>query len=182
MARTTPGTPSGRDRVLAAALHLFSHYGFQRITTDQIAQEAGVSQAYAVRAFGSKLGLIRALSSGASRRMADLFLETAPLDTVERRSEFRTRFSALAFESDDMRLLAQLFACGGDEEIGPLAREGFLRMCHLLHDDLKLPIEEVRRILATGMLSITLSALDYPRPSDDIIEYLISGQSTGASQ
>lgn len=168
--------------MLAAALHLFSHYGFQRITTDQIAQEAGVSQAYAVRAFGSKLGLIRALSSGASRRMADLFLETAPLDTVERRSEFRTRFSALAFESDDMRLLAQLFACGGDEEIGPLAREGFLRMCHLLHDDLKLPIEEVRRILATGMLSITLSALDYPRPSDDIIEYLISGQSTGASQ
>lgn len=168
--------------MLAAALHLFSHYGFQRITTDQIAQEAGVSQAYAVRAFGSKLGLIRALSSGASRRMADLFLETAPLDTVERRSEFRTRFSALAFESDDMRLLAQLFACGGDEEIGPLAREGFLRMCHLLHDDLKLPIEEVRRILATGTLSITLSALDYPRPSDDIIEYLISGQSTGASQ
>ena len=168
--------------MLAAALHLFSHYGFQRITTDQIAQEAGVSQAYAVRAFGSKLGLIRALSSGASRRMADLFLETAPLDTVERRSEFRTRFSALAFESDDMRLLAQLFACGGDEEIGPLAREGFLRMCHLLHDDLKLPLEEVRRILATGMLSITLSALDYPRPSDDIIEYLISGQSTGASQ
>ncbi|MEE8703316.1 helix-turn-helix domain-containing protein [Bifidobacterium crudilactis] len=177
MARTTPGIPSGRDRVLSAALYLFSRYGFQRITTDQIAQRAEVSQAYAVRAFGSKQGLIRALASGSSNRMAALFLETAPLDTEEQRKEFRTRFSALAFESDDMRLLAQLFACGGDEEIGPLAREGFLKMCHLLHDELKLPLEEVRRILATGMLSITLSALDYPRPSDDIIEYLISGQS-----
>jgi hypothetical protein len=31
--------------------------------------------------------------------------------------------------------------------------------------------------LGACMLSITLSALDYPRPSDDIIEYLISGQS-----
>ena len=166
---------SGRDRILTAALHLFSRYGFARITTDRIAREAGVSQAYVVRAFGSKTKLIRALCEQAATHIEELFRGTTPLSDPDQRREFGKRFQELAFSSDELRLLAQLFACGTDERLGPLARDGFTRVSHLLHDDLGIPREETRGLLAVGMLATTLSALDYDRPADPLIEYLFTG-------
>lgn len=167
---------SGRDRILAAALHLFSRYGFARITTDRIAREAGVSQAYVVRAFGSKTKLIRTLCEQASTHIDELFRDTAPLSDPEQRHEFGKRFQGLASSSDELRLLAQLFVCGTDDKLGPLARDGFTRVAHLLHDDLGIPRNETRSLLAVGMLSTTLSALDYDRPADPLIEYLFTGE------
>ncbi|MGO4045845.1 TetR/AcrR family transcriptional regulator, partial [Actinomyces johnsonii] len=65
--------------------------------------------------------------------------------------------------------------------LGPLAREGFTRVSHLLHDDLGIPRDETRSLLAVGMLATTLSALDYDRPADPLIEYLFTGKApTGA--
>lgn len=171
---TTPRA-SGRDRILTAALHLFSRYGFTRITTDRIAHEAGVSQAYVVRAFGSKTKLIRTLCEQASTHIEELFRDTVPLSDPDQRQEFSRRFQDLAFTSDDLRLLAQLFVCGTDDRLGPLARDGFTRVSHLLHDDLGIPRDETRSILAVGMLATTLSALDYERPCDPLIEYLFTG-------
>ena len=167
---------SGRDRILAAALHLCSRYGFARITTDRIAREAGVSQAYVVRAFGSKTKLIRTLCEQASTHIDELFRDTAPLSDPEQRHEFGKRFQELVFSSDELRLLAQLFVCGTDDKLGPLARDGFTRVAHLLHDDLGIPRDETRSLLAVGMLSTTLSALDYDRPADPLIEYLFTGE------
>ena len=172
---TEPRT-SGRERILDAALHLFSRYGFARITTDRIAREAGVSQAYVVRAFGSKTKLIRTLCEQASTHIEELFRDTAPLSDPGQRREFSKRFQELAFSSDELRLLAQLFVCGTDEKLGPLAREGFTRVSHLLHDDLGIPRDETRSLLAVGMLATTLSALDYDRPADPLIEYLFTGK------
>ena len=165
---------SGRDRILEAALHLFGRYGFARITTDRIAREAGVSQAYVVRAFGSKTKLIRTLCEQASTHIEELFRDTAPLSDPGQRREFSKRFQELAFSSDELRLLAQLFVCGTDERLGPL--EGFTRVAHLLHDDLGIPREETRSLLAVGMLATTLSALDYDRPADPLVEYLFTGE------
>ncbi|WP_315584369.1 TetR/AcrR family transcriptional regulator [Actinomyces viscosus] len=176
---TTPRT-SGRDRILAAALHLFSRYGFSRITTDRIAREAGVSQAYVVRAFGSKTKLIRILCEQASTHIEELFRDTAPLSDPGQRKEFSRRFQDLAFTSDELRLLAQLFVCGTDDRLGPLARDGFARVSHLLHDDLGIPRDETRSILAIGMLATTLSALDYDRPADPLIEYLFTGENAAS--
>ena len=167
---------SGRDRILAAALHLFSRYGFARITTDRIAREAGVSQAYVVRAFESKTKLIRTLCEQASTHIEELFRDTAPLSDPGQRREFSKRFQKLAFSSDELRLLAQLFVCGTDERLGPLAREGFTRVAHLLHDDLGIPPDATRSLLAVGMLATTLSALDYDRPADPLVEYLFTGE------
>ena len=65
-------------RLRDSTLHLFSRYGFARITTDRIAREAGVSQAYVVRAFGSKTKLIRTLCEQASTHIEELFRDTAP--------------------------------------------------------------------------------------------------------
>ena len=163
-------------RLRDSTLHLFSRYGFARITTDRIAREAGVSQAYVVRAFGSKTKLIRTLCEQASTHIEELFRDTAPLSDPGQRREFSKRFQELAFSSDELRLLAQLFVCGTDERLGPLAREGFTRVAHLLHDDLGIPRDETRSLLAVGMLATTLSALDYDRPADPLVEYLFTGE------
>lgn len=166
---------SGRERVLDAAVSLFSRQGFHQVTTDQIAKKAEVSQAYAVRAFGGKFGLILAVCRQASDNVERMF-HGASLANEGAREEFRTQFYSYAFESDEMRLLAQLFVCGEDPQLGPLAREGFIRISRLIHDELEISLLETRQIMAQGMLAATLTALNYARPAPELVEYLITGR------
>ena len=120
--------------------------------------------------------MFRRLCEQAYTHFEELFRDTARLSVRGQRREFSKRFQKLAFSSDELRLLAQLFVCGTDERLGPLARDGFTRVAHLLHDDLGIPRDETRSHLAVGMLATTLSALDYDRPADPLVEYLFTGE------
>ncbi|MCW2759669.1 MAG: hypothetical protein JWO46_3415, partial [Nocardioidaceae bacterium] len=46
-----------RELVLQAAVRAFAHSGYAGTSTDAVAKEAGVSQPYVVRIFGTKLDL-----------------------------------------------------------------------------------------------------------------------------
>lgn len=166
---------SGRERILDAALALFSRYGFAQTTTDRIAREAGVSQAYVVRSFGGKPGLIEELCSRSLGRIVELFRSTRAA-TRDQQDDFGERFRRIAFDSDDMRLFGQVFVCGHDEHLGALGREGFLRVCRVIHEELGANLEQTRTFMAQGMLATTLAFLDYPEPVDPVIGYLLTGK------
>ncbi|EKE72166.1 TetR/AcrR family transcriptional regulator [Gallaecimonas xiamenensis] len=51
------GDSDARARLIAAALHCFSHQSFAKVSTRQLAREAGVDAALIRYYFGSKLGL-----------------------------------------------------------------------------------------------------------------------------
>ncbi len=55
------GTHSSRERLLIAAKHLFSRFGYEQTSTAAIAREAGTSESQLVRYFGSKSGLLEAI-------------------------------------------------------------------------------------------------------------------------
>src|SRR3954451_7984695 len=55
--RTRMSADGGRGLVLGAATRAFSRSGYAGTSTDAVAKEAGVSQPYVVRIFGTKLAL-----------------------------------------------------------------------------------------------------------------------------
>jgi AcrR family transcriptional regulator len=65
-----------RDRILAAALHLFAQHGFAATTVKMIARHAGIAQGLLYNYFESKNALLRAIFE---RNMADVWesFETA---------------------------------------------------------------------------------------------------------
>lgn len=63
MIRVTPAVAT-RERILAAALTLFSRYGFKRASMEDIASEAGLSRAALYLQFRSKEDIFRELAGG----------------------------------------------------------------------------------------------------------------------
>src|SRR3954454_9229668 len=72
-----------REQVLAAAMKAFARTGYAGTSTDAVAREAGVSQPYVVRMFGTKLELFLAVFDRATDRIKAAFhsvLDSGPFD------------------------------------------------------------------------------------------------------
>ncbi len=62
-----------RELVLAAATRAFSRGGYAGTSTDAVAKEAGVSQPYVVRIFGTKLALFLEVLERSCDRIREAF-------------------------------------------------------------------------------------------------------------
>src|SRR3954447_16254797 len=72
-----------REQVLAAATRAFARTGYAGTSTDVVAREAGVSQPYVVRMFGTKRDLFLAVFERSTDRIQQAFrsvLEERPFD------------------------------------------------------------------------------------------------------
>ena len=123
-----------REQMLSAASIVFGERGYAGTTTDAIAKEAGVSQAYIVRTFGSK---------------ESLFVEAATR-SVDKTIEV---FRAAARDNDDLTTLPRHL---GHAYVELVADRGILlTMMHLFtmgHHELGLTAQKTEKILARGML------------------------------
>src|SRR6476659_11083238 len=75
-----------RQLVLDAATRAFARSGYAGTSTDAVAKEAGVSQPYVVRIFGTKLDLFLEVFTHATGRIAAAFqgvLAAGPFDPAE---------------------------------------------------------------------------------------------------
>ena len=74
-----------RELILAAATRAFAEQGYAATTTDTVAREAGVSQPYVVRMFGTKLRLFVEVFGHAAERIIEAFereLDAQPFDRL----------------------------------------------------------------------------------------------------
>ncbi len=179
--KNTERIPSAERRVqiLEAASRVFGERGYFGATTDQIAREAGISQPYVVRMFGSKENLFVGVLTRSLERLLVAFTETiaewkadgepASADGTSgigmsgARGEIGRRLG-LAYVNliEDRGLLLSLmqaFSMGQDPTIGGKARDGFLTIYRLLRDEADFEPEEARSFLAEGMLLNTLLGL-----------------------
>src|SRR3954453_14322357 len=81
--RTRMSAENRRELVLAAAMRAFSRGGYAGTSTDAVAKEAGVSQPYVVRIFGTKLDLFLEVFDRACGRIREAFeavLADGPFD------------------------------------------------------------------------------------------------------
>ncbi|HET6625814.1 MAG TPA: TetR/AcrR family transcriptional regulator [Nocardioidaceae bacterium] len=167
---------SGEERrklVLAAASKAFAQGGFHGTTTDAVAREAGVSQPYVVRMFGSKAELFREVFARAVDRVMTEFeptLEKISADpgNEDLWGEMGAAYTELLLADRDLLLVMMHgFAAGATPEIGAQARAWMTKVYTEIRDRSGATPEQARTFIANGMLLNTLVAMEAPQHAAD---------------
>ena len=117
-----------REQVLDAATHAFARTGYAGTSTDVVAREAGVSQPYVVRMFGTKRDLFLAVFERSTHRIQDAFgrvLDEQPFDHEDDEDWARLgmAYTDLLADRDFLLVMMHGFAAGDDDAIGARARQ-----------------------------------------------------------
>jgi AcrR family transcriptional regulator len=175
MATTQTRTPrmSGearRDQVLAAATRAFARTGYAGTSTDAVAREAGVSQPYVVRMFGSKHELFLAVFERAAGRIRDAFHDVLTSREQGRRfdpaddadwAELGAAYTELLADRDFLMVMMHGFAAGDDEAIGARARSCMAEIYQVLRST-GCTAEKATAFIAHGMLLNVMLAMRAP--------------------
>lgn len=158
-----------RASILTAAAEVFGQRGYAAATTDAIAQIAGISQAYVIRTFGSKEALFIATAERGIDRVVDAFRAAiADADTSARiEPRLGEAYVRLAQDRGALVMLLHLFTLGADPAIGPIARDGFLRIYAVLREEAGLSAARATTFLGNGMLVSTILGLQLPAVETD---------------
>src|SRR3978361_2115202 len=119
-----------REQVLGAATRAFARTGYAGTSTDVVAREAGVSQPYVVRMFGSKRDLFLAVFERAVTRIQEAFgaviLERRAEDPFDPDSEdhwaeLGAAYTRLLGDRDFLLVMMHGFAAGDTDATGSRA-------------------------------------------------------------
>jgi AcrR family transcriptional regulator len=159
-----------REQVLAAATRAFARTGYAGTSTDAVAREAGVSQPYVVRMFGTKHELFLAVFERAAHRIRDAFravLEARPGDHPfdpeddEDWGELGAAYTRLLADRDFLLVMMHGFAAADDEAIGTRARACMGEIYDVLSRTGCAP-EKATGFIAHGMLLNVMLAMRAP--------------------
>jgi TetR/AcrR family transcriptional regulator len=165
-APTTGRMPAAerREQILDAATAIFGQRGYHGTTTDQIAKEAGISQPYVVRMFGSKQDLFLEVVGRALDTLFTAFRDALPDpgDGSTLQARLGGAFIDLVSSVGVHRTLLHAFVSGNDPVIGKAAREGFVGIYRFLRDEAGFSGDDVERFLGGGMLISVLLGIEMP--------------------
>jgi AcrR family transcriptional regulator len=155
---------SGRDRrtqVLGIAAAEFANHGLHGASVEAIAREAGITQAYVFRLFGTKKALFAELVGAAFDRFSDS-MSTAAGDAhgLEALARMGTQYYELLADRTTLLLQLQGFAACGDGEVRDLVRSRLGRMWDTVAGTTGLDPVTVKSFLAFGMLLNSAAAVD----------------------
>ena len=155
-----------RELVLAAATRAFARTGYAGTSTDAVAKEAGVSQPYVVRLFGSKLDLFLEVFERAVGRIQAAFeevLDSGPFDpdSEDDKARMGLAYTELLRDQDFLQVMMHGFSGGGVPEIAAAARrcmgEVFATIQRTGWTD-----EQARDFVAYGMLLNVMISMRAP--------------------
>ncbi len=150
-----------RAQLLRIAGVEFAGHGLYGASIEAIAREAGITQAYVFRMFGTKKALFLELVGAAFDRLVDGMADAARgaggLDALA--SMGQQYYESLA-DRTTLMLQLQGFAACGDREVLQLVRGRLARMWDTVADTTGLEPVTVKSFLAFGMLLNSVAALD----------------------
>ncbi len=153
--------PERRAQVLGIAAGEFANHGLHGASIEAVAHEAGITQAYVFRMFGTKKALFLELVGAAFDHFSDGMAHAA---TNTRGLAALALMGARYHESlaDRTTLMLQLqgFAACGDREVRDLVRARLARMWDTVAGTTGLDAVTVKSFLAFGMLLNNVAALD----------------------
>ena len=164
-----------REAILAAATRAFARGGYHGTSTDVVAKEAGVSQPYVVRMFGTKLELFLEVferSVGRIKAAFDEVLDAGPFDpgSEEDKARMGLAYAELLRDHDFLQVQMHGFSSGGVPEIAAAARRCMGSVFETIRrtgwDD-----EQARDFIAYGMLlnvMISMRAPEHLAPGDPL--------------
>ena len=152
-----------RSQVLGIAAGEFANHGLHGASVDAIAREAGITQAYVFRLFGTKKGLFIACIGRCFERTEGAFRAAAEAD--ESGNPLEAMGNAYVELLADRELLLsqmQTYAACGDDEIRAVVRNRWGELYRTVERLSGAPADEVRAFFATGMLLNVAAAIDLP--------------------
>jgi AcrR family transcriptional regulator len=150
-----------RDDVLDAALRAVAAGGYEGTSTEDIAREAGISQPYLFRLFGTKKKLFEATVARCFRRTLDAFQTAAEgLRGEEALKAIGSRYrEQLLVDRTYLRAQMQAYAACDDPEICAVVREGFGDLVAYVERVSGLGQELVSLFFAKGMLLFLVASM-----------------------
>ncbi|HEX3778635.1 MAG TPA: TetR/AcrR family transcriptional regulator [Pseudonocardiaceae bacterium] len=153
--------PERRSQVLGIAAGEFANHGLHGASIEAIAHEAGITQAYVFRMFGTKKALFVELVGAAfdrfSNGMSQAAKDTRGLNAL---TLMGTQYYELLADRTTLLLQLQGFAACGDSEVRDLVRGRLAHMWDTVADTSGLDPVTVKSFLAFGMLLNNVAALD----------------------
>ncbi|MEU7144306.1 TetR/AcrR family transcriptional regulator [Nocardia sp. NPDC046473] len=153
--------PERRAQVLTIAAKEFAEHGLHGASTEAIARDAGITQAYIFRMFGTKkalfLELVQAAFERVSAGMREAGAEQAGLAAL---SAMGAQYFDLLADRTGLLLQLQGFAACGDPEVRDTVRSCFAQLWGTTEDGTGLEPVTVKTFLAFGMLLNAGAAMD----------------------
>jgi AcrR family transcriptional regulator len=150
-----------RSQVLGIAAGEFADHGLHGASIEAIAHEAGITQAYVFRMFGTKKALFTELVGAAFDRFSDGMSQAAEgAQGLSALALMGARYYELLADRTTLLLQLQGFAACGDSEVRDLVRARLARMWDTVADTTGLDPVTVKSFLAFGMLLSNVAALD----------------------
>lgn len=163
MAATTRKTAEERRvDVLAAARTQFATHGFHGASTEAIARDAGISQPYLFRLFGTKKELFVEVSAACLHDTLTAFQDAADgLSGPAALAAIACRYHELLTDRQMLQTQMQAYSAACDDpEIQATVREGFGALVEYVERVSGEPAENVAVFFAKGMLCNVFAALD----------------------
>jgi AcrR family transcriptional regulator len=158
-----------REAVLEAARREFARSGFHGASTDAIAREAGISQPYLFRLFGSKKDLYLASVRRCFRRTLEVMQAAAEGLRGEAALEAMGQAYGVLLRTDPLMLQAQLQAYAAaleDEDVRRAVREGYGDLYAYVERVSGVPGPRLARFFAMGMLFNVVGAMGLHEDSE----------------
>ncbi len=164
-----------REEVIAAAIIEFATFGYHGGSTERIAAEAGISQPYVLRLFGTK----KAIFLATFKRVCSNIMETwriandrldradrnFPPTPSERLYAMGESFLDLVAHVHDLRLVLQAFSSAEDNEIRIAVHAGLKEMFDWVWRTTGAEIDDVRQHFSYGMMLMVAASI---RAGDDL--------------
>ena len=155
---------SGQERraqVLRIAAGEFADHGLHGASVEAIAHEAGITQAYVFRMFGTKKALFLELVGVAFDRFSDGMTQAAAgAHGLSALALMGAQYYELLADRTTLLLQLQGFAACADGDVRELVRTRLGRMWDTVADTTGLDPVTVKTFLAFGMLLSNVAALD----------------------
>jgi len=169
--RTRMSADDRRELVLAAATRAFSRGGYAGTSTDAVAKEAGVSQPYVVRIFGTKLELFMEVFEQACARVREAFegvLADGPFDPENDDDWARLglAYTELLRDRDLLMVMMHGFAAGDDDRIAARSRASMGEIFATIRST-GCTDERAQEFIAQGMLLNVMLSMRAPEHLDE---------------
>jgi AcrR family transcriptional regulator len=168
-----------REAVLEAASAEFDAGGYERTSTEKIAQRVGISQPYIFRLFGTKRNLFDATVRRCLTETLDAFEQAAAGKRGREALEaIAAAYAELRHERG--RLIGRLQSSGAcdDPESREIARKGYGELVAFIEQVSGLPPDQVADFLGRALLIDLMTALDLdhrPEPWSERIFPAVTG-------
>jgi AcrR family transcriptional regulator len=150
-----------RAEIIEIAIQHFATHGYNGTSTDHVAREAGISQPYLFRLFGTKRELFLACHAAMSERIARSFADAARgLPPDERMPAMGQAYSSLLADRPSLLFQMQSYAACADPEIRTRVREAFAALVRQVAEATGAGPEDLWGFFSNGMLLNVIAALE----------------------